>query len=470
MDRKQAWFGAAVIVALTVLAGCAAPARQAAPPAASPQLSNTVCAADLTAAATAVGRTVQCATLAVAQDRRRPDGKSVTMPVIVVRPAQAGAEKTPMMYLHGGPGGSVTPAVARLIQSPTARDVFPNDRAVVFFDQRGAGGSSPRLDCGELSLTDAGIANDADLTAFGQCVQRLAAEGVDFAFYNAKVIADDVQDLAAALKMPSFDLFGVSYGTRIALAVAQYRPQGVRAMILDSPYPPEAKGTEELPRITAEQTRHLLRTSPGLADRFAARLAAWERTPPPGVTVDDVGQYLVDLLYSASGVANFKMHVTALVDGDLRLIQEFIAGRSGYDEAQNIAHFCKEELPFESVEKMRASAAADPIARAVAAPAARYFKACDSMIVGAPEPMEIKPYTGAIPALFLVAGIDPGCALSFNEPAANAMPNAQLVAFMARTHGVTRLSPCARSMMQAFLADPMKPLDRDCLKQEPPAL
>lgn len=455
--------------AATMLAACAG----APPPKAAQfqtRLTPTECAADVAAAATAGGRLASCAILTVPQDRADPEGNTVDIPVIVVRPARSLIENTPMIYLHGGPGGSVTPAVGRLLQRPWAQEVFPADRTVIFFDQRGAGASTPRLDCGALSLTDAGIANDADLAAFTQCVQALSAQGVNFAHYNAKAIADDVQDLAAALDISTFDLFGVSYGTRIALAVAQYRPQGLRAMVLDSPYPPEAKGTEELPRITATQTRHLLRDTPGLAERLSARLAEWERTPPSNVTVDDVGQYLVDLLYSAEGVAAFETHIRALVNNDLRLITEFINGRSGYDEAQNIAHFCKEELPFESVDKMRAMAAADPIARAVAAPAVRYFKACEALNVGAPDPTEIQPYTGPVPTLFLVAGIDPGCPLEFNEPAAKVMPNAQLVPFMGRTHGVTRLSPCARRIMAAFLDAPDKPVDRSCLKNEPPAL
>ncbi|KAA3663493.1 MAG: alpha/beta hydrolase [Chloroflexi bacterium] len=40
--------------------------------------------------------------------------------------------------------------------------------------------------------------------------------------------------------MPEWDLMGISYGTRLALDVMRYHPEGVRAVILDSPFPPNA--------------------------------------------------------------------------------------------------------------------------------------------------------------------------------------------------------------------------------------
>lgn len=412
-------------------------------------------------------RTIECGVFTTPQDSAKPDGLRVTFPVVIVRGTKTSAP--PVFYLHGGPGGSVVDRLPRTLASAWAQETFTADRTWIFFDQRGAGGGTPRLDCGALSLTDAGIANDADLAALVACVQRFQGQGVDFGRYNAVAITQDIQALRLALGIEQFDLLGVSYGTRVAMAVAQHAPEGLRAMVLDSPYPPEAKGTQDLPQTTADLVRQLASPTPGLADRVAARLATWERAPPPGVTIDDVGQFLVDQLYSREGVATARTWLQQLADGDPAAVIAYLGERSAYDEGQNIAHFCKEELPFESASEMAAAAAGDPIARAVAAPAKRYFAACEKIDVGPPDPAEIQPVRRPTPTLFLVAGVDPGCPLAFAAPAARLMPKAQLAAFSGRTHGILRASACGRRMAAAFLAAPEASLDLTCPTGEPPA-
>lgn len=458
-----------VLLAAVLLPGAlglsACGAAPSAPKTSGPSLGFEVveCAPDLLA----LKRPLTCGVFRVPQDRATPDGLVVAMPVVVARAAVGAPAKTPVVYLHGGPGAGVVGRLPGLLASAWGKATFTPDRDWVFFDQRGGGDGAPKLDCGALSLTDAGIANDADMTALGACINGHVAKGVDFAFYNSKTIADDVQDLRAAFGYGAFDLFGVSYGTRVALAVAQYRPEGVRAMVLDSPYPPEARGTQELPRIAAGFVRQLLRPENGLDDRFAAMIAAWERKPPEGLSTDDLGQFIVDALYDRDGVASFRATVKRFLANDVRPLRDYVARRSFYDEAQNIAHFCKEELPFEQVTRMRAWAATDPIARAVAGPATRYFAACSLIAVGPAEPREIEPYRGPIPALFLVAGVDPGCPLEFAEPAAKAMANAQLVAFPGRTHGLVRESGCAAAIARSFLDDPSAKVSTACLAREP---
>jgi pimeloyl-ACP methyl ester carboxylesterase len=452
-----------IVAAGMALAACTpAPAPQAA----GPQLGFAAgpCAADLKVE----GRTVECGEFRVLENRAAPEGRKVSTPVVIVRAATE-QKATPVIFLHGGPGGGVVEGLSRRFAAPGFSEVFTPDRDWVFFDQRGSGLSQPLLDCGAISLTDAGIATDADVAAAAACAKSFVEQGIDLSQYNSEVIASDIAELKTALGYKELDLFGVSYGVRVAMAVAQYRPEGIRAMVLDSPYPPEAKGTQELPRITAGLTRQLLAKQKGKADRFAAMLTQWEKAPPEGVTTDDVGQYLVDTLYSADGVANFGARIDALLKGDLAGLKAYIGERSGYVEIQNLTHFCKEELPFEDRAKMIESAKADPIARAVAGPAGRYFDACAGVPVGAPNPKEIEPVITAIPTLFLVAGIDPGCPEEFVAPAAAKMSAAQMVVFPARTHGVSRLSACGRGMIAGFLADPAKPVDRSCLKQEPKA-
>ena len=54
----------------------------------------------------------------------------------------------------------------------------------------------------------------------------------------------DLTDLRHVLGIKQWNLHGVSYGTRLALSVMRDAPEGVRSVILDSPYPPEVHAYE----------------------------------------------------------------------------------------------------------------------------------------------------------------------------------------------------------------------------------
>jgi pimeloyl-ACP methyl ester carboxylesterase len=69
------------------------------------------------------------------------------------------------------------------------------------------------------------------------CRDRLIREGVDLAGYTTSAIAADIADLRRALNIGPWNLYGVSYGTQIALTVMRDHPEGLRAVILDSPMP-----------------------------------------------------------------------------------------------------------------------------------------------------------------------------------------------------------------------------------------
>src|SRR5690606_10802689 len=58
----------------------------------------------------------------------------------------------------------------------------------------------------------------------------------------------DVEDLRRALGYEQWNLYGISYGTRLALTVMRDYPQGVRSAILDSAYPLQANIVTETPR------------------------------------------------------------------------------------------------------------------------------------------------------------------------------------------------------------------------------
>jgi pimeloyl-ACP methyl ester carboxylesterase len=77
-----------------------------------------------------------------------------------------------------------------------------------------------------------------------RCAGRLQAQGIDLAHYDTATHARDLLDLIAALGYQEANLYGASYGTRIALEVMRVAPEKLRAVVLDSVYPPTVNAYE----------------------------------------------------------------------------------------------------------------------------------------------------------------------------------------------------------------------------------
>ena len=66
------------------------------------------------------------------------------------------------------------------------------------------------------------------------CHDRLVDDGVALDSYNTAENAADIADLRVAMGIEEWDLYGVSYGTALALTVLRDHPEGVRSVVLDS--------------------------------------------------------------------------------------------------------------------------------------------------------------------------------------------------------------------------------------------
>jgi pimeloyl-ACP methyl ester carboxylesterase len=80
-----------------------------------------------------------------------------------------------------------------------------------------------------------------------ECRERLASEGVNLAAYNSAENAADLNDLRRALGLAAWNLYGISYGTRLALTAIRDFPQGLRSVVIDSVYPPQVSLFADIP-------------------------------------------------------------------------------------------------------------------------------------------------------------------------------------------------------------------------------
>ncbi|MFP3944189.1 MAG: alpha/beta fold hydrolase, partial [Alphaproteobacteria bacterium] len=167
----------------------------------------------------------------------RGGGASETMELAFVRfPSTNPNPGAPIVYLAGGPGGSGTGTAAgpRFPLFMKLRQVAD----VIAFDQRGTGLSHTPPPCPDqkpLPLERAGT-REAWIEHIGAEIRRCTAfwraEGVDLAAYNTRESADDLEDLRKALGADRIALWGISYGTHLALAMLKRHPDSVERVVL----------------------------------------------------------------------------------------------------------------------------------------------------------------------------------------------------------------------------------------------
>lgn len=233
----------------------------------------------------------QCATLRVPEDESRPAGRQIDLFVARVPAISGRKAPDPMLLIAGGPGmgtSEMYPGVAQAF----AR--LRRERDIVIVDQRGTGRSNA-LRCG--SATDRDLeADTANFLAESRRCATTLAQRADLRQYTTSVAVRDLERVRQALGVAQWNLYGVSYGTRVAQHYLRRYPARTRSVILDGVVPPGlALGPDIALDSQAAFDRILARCArdPACSDRFGdsrshfERLQARLRTAPVSVTLPD---------------------------------------------------------------------------------------------------------------------------------------------------------------------------------------
>lgn len=201
------------------------------------QLEFTPC--DLSQPGTGATTRLECATLEVPEDPARPEGRKLSLKIGLAASRSSEPEADPVLFIAGGPGQSATESYPS-IAGGFAR--LREKRHIVFIDQRGTG-EGHRLACDfPDEMTESAHADARQTEMARDC---LAGYDADVAQYTTSVAVTDLEALRQALGAPTLNVYGGSYGTRVAQEYARQYPDGVRSLLLDGVVPPAlALGSE----------------------------------------------------------------------------------------------------------------------------------------------------------------------------------------------------------------------------------
>lgn len=448
---------------------------------------------------------LECGVLTVPERRDIPGGRTLDLRVAVLRSHSPDPAPDPLVFLSGGPGSGSIEHTAGRARHPFWNRLRPK-RDLVFFDQRGTGYSEPAF-CPEMDATIATVRyhglseaeqRDEKVRAVAACREQLLAQGVDPTAYHSVASARDLGDLRRALGYDSWNLLGLSYGTRLALAALREAPNGIRSVILDSTLPPDvahwANGGERFSRslrLAFDQCAadpDCQEAFPTLEEDFYAVIADLEQNPiilsvpdtsrfPDGRLVVDGtlwAQGVFQAFYDGSIVPLFPLFVQeskrrnqavlrALAEG---LTRETGAVRWGMNTAVN----CYEVAPFSPPDQMLANRRQYPrlapwFESSINSPVAHVV--CDALHGARADTTEFRPVSSDVPVLILAGEFDPITPPAYGRQAARTLPNSTFVEVPAMGHGVSPSSDCTRDLIDVFLEEPGQSPDTSCVASLP---
>lgn len=438
----------APILALALLSACATAERT---PSFIPAFEARACDAPLPGDA-------RCGTVQVPEDWSEP-GRLIDLNVIVL-PARTPTDAAPLFDLDGGPGLPDTKnAFFYLTDGARHRE----RRDVVLFDQRGTGKSNP-LTCPELGALEPMYPPEA----VAACRDQLS-ETANLARYRTEEAVQDLDAVRRALGYGQVDLFGLSYGTTLALRYMAEHPNSVRSAVLMGAAPPFAAPPSRH-AAAADRALRLILADCKADAACAAAFPTLDADLVKAARSDVLMERLRNLMYAPSGARQVPFVLHAVAGGDTGpLLKATDRGPSMIADGVYLSITCSESFGAFDHEAMVREAQATPFGDYRLR---RQQAACEQWPTLAPEPSFYQPVTAATPVLFIAGNLDPATPPHWAMEAAKTLPNSRILNLRHGGHlpdGLAALDTCLEPLIAQFYetAD-ARDLDFGCTSQMAP--
>jgi pimeloyl-ACP methyl ester carboxylesterase len=430
---------------------------------------------------------VRCATYAVWEDREGKKGRKIGLNIVVLPAVGEKRVADPLFFFGGGPGEGITEAAPGLRKDDPLRQA----RDVVLIDQRGAGRSN-RLQCpfyGEPVDYPKAAGDLFPVDSIRKCRERLE-KAADLRFYTTALAADDFNEVRAWLGYDKINLWGGSYGTRMAQVYLRRHPETVRSVVLVAVAPvdmllplrhayagkravdallaeckADAACNAAFPNVRSELDTVLERAEKGVSVRVTDTRTGErvEVRPDRGLLAEGIRF----LMYGRRG-GSLPLQIHRAYQGDLTpLVQMAIEQRLGINEALamglNFSVTCAEDLPY-ITDEMTKRETAGTLLRDYRVAAQKAV--CEVWPRGAVPADVHEPVRSDVPVLLISGEWDPVTPPEFAESVAKTLPNSLHVVVPRGSHGGA--GKCTEDMIQAFYdRASVEGLDPSCVKEYP---
>lgn len=428
----------------------------------------------------------ECGRFTVAENPDDPKGRRIELFVARVPAISLNKAPDPLFLIAGGPG---TSAVDLYTTSAGAFERVRRDRDIVLLDQRGTG-RSHRLDC---EYQNQELLEKFDGSSVGpesrKCRDQLSKDS-DLRQYTTSIAVRDLDAVRRALGYDRINLYGSSYGTRVAQHYARRYPQATRTLVLDGVIDPETvlgpalaldaerALTNILKRCRADSSctqafkdpdadYHTLRTRLAAAPVRATVSDAATGRP---IDFDFTPRHLSAVLRFASynddqaALLPLSLHLAAHEDNFTPLANLFRVFARSLDDAfaygMHNSVACSEDTPL--IDAARVDRAALASTHMGAEQVAELIESCKEWPKGVVDADLHAPLTSPAAALLLSGADDPATPPQYAERAQRGFADSQHVVVAGHGHGQLG-APCVDRVIANFIgAGTARGLDAKC--------
>ena len=413
--------------------------------------------------------------------------RMITLSVVVLPATTRQRVADPIVLLAGGPGQSAIEV------APDWAASFENlrkTRDFLIMDQRGTGRSNslacsehldPVLESLETQTASVEEALAIQISALQKCLTQLDADPTHYTSLDA---AGDLEFVRKHLDYPTLNLFGISYGTRMAFIYARQYPASVRSLLLDAVAPtnmliPERVALDadlafRLVELECQSSPSCHSAFPNLrqklkkAEAFLRNLdhdllaidpLTGERTfarPDPRL----INRLLRSALYSRGLRQLVPLAINEAAEGRVEVLLGLGAvlnpesASSGISLGMMASVLCSEDMT--QMESMQHGEFFDNALQEL------LISVCDFWPHQAVSAGYFEPFQSDTPALLMSGTLDPITPPSYAIEAMHSLTAAQHIEILGGTHGVGHLG-CMPDLIETFLTDLSSPkLDTSC--------
>ncbi|MDB6087589.1 MAG: hydrolase, alpha/beta hydrolase fold family [Gammaproteobacteria bacterium] len=433
----------------------------------------------------------ECGEIAVPENPADPAGRRINVAFARVPAISRRKQPDPLFVLAGGPGMAATTFYAMV--APVFGRIH-RDRDIVLVDQRGTGKSNP-LNC-ETGDELGSRASDADIAADTlRCLKRLSTKA-NVAQYTTSVAVGDLDRVRGVLGYERINLYGVSYGTRVAQHYLRRFPEHTRSLVLDGVVPPQLSfgaamaldAENALTNILSRCAREAVCRN-RLGDPEEAYRSLWGtlRAHPVAVSVADpttgeparfdfttyqLATVLRLSIYSteAAALLPLLLHDTNASQDFSRLAAQFLLLNRSYGDVvavgMNNTVTCTEDLAFYDPKAVDRTKLEKTFLGTVQLDG--LLTVCKLWPKGPIDADFHAPLHSNVPALLLSGTDDPVTPRAYGETVRRGFPNSLHVVLKDFSHGQLA-APCIDRIMEQFIERAsVRDLDVSCTRNAKP--
>jgi pimeloyl-ACP methyl ester carboxylesterase len=433
--------------------------------------------------------TILCGTFSVFENRQTNSGQKIDLNIIVIPAIHKSHSKSPIFCFDGGPGVAATSGASFYADSI---NYYRVEHDIVLIDVRGTGDSNP-LHCRQLQFKvglEEQFTEMYPIQDVKDCYDSLS-KLADLTQYTTTNMAIDIEEIRKWLGYKKVNLFGLSFGGRLAQVYMKMFSTSVESCVLWSP----ATTSSRMPLFHAQYAQASLNklfedckydslcdlTFPNGKAEFKDLMERGKRKPFEYKFKSQNGEIkevtipwysfhtkIRSLMYKPIGLRQVPFIVHQSYLGNWQPFISLFPSESSYDDFIAMGLYlcvtCTEDVPYITKQE------GDSLSKGTFMEDYRIQQqknACSNWTKGIVPDNFFEPVTSDIPTLVMSGYFDPVTPPSMAEQIVQALPNGYLITIPTMSHMFDGLSnpECFDKMVVDFFNKSDTSPDSECIKQ-----